>query len=76
MPIELWVQLAYHRLRVREIPVRLIYNDPNRTFGGNLDQFDARLQHYYTVFNRALQDVGWLDRCVTLGPCPSHPLGM
>ena len=73
MPIELWVQAAYHRLRIREIPVRLIYNDPNRSFGGNLDQTNIRLQHYYAVFNGALESVGWHDRRVTLGPYAATP---
>ena len=34
-----------------EIPVRLIYNDPTRTFGGVLDDAQRRLGHYLDVFN-------------------------
>lgn len=45
-PLQFWVQAAAHGLTVREIPVRLIYNDPNRTFGGPLDDPDTRLRHY------------------------------
>lgn len=50
-PIQFWVQAAAHGLRVREIPVRLIYNDPNRTFGARLDDPTVRLAHYREVLN-------------------------
>ncbi len=49
MPLQLWVQAARQGLRIREIPVRLIYKDPNRHFGGSLDDPDARLLYYYDV---------------------------
>ncbi|MBP7933199.1 MAG: glycosyltransferase family 2 protein [Phycisphaerae bacterium] len=49
MPLQLWVQAACRDLRIREIPIRLIYNDPNRHFGGALDDPDARLMYYYDV---------------------------
>jgi dolichol-phosphate mannosyltransferase len=49
MPIQLWVQAARQGLRIRELPVRLIYKDPNRFFGGSLDDADVRLLYYYDV---------------------------
>jgi dolichol-phosphate mannosyltransferase len=49
MPLQLWVQASHFGLRIRELPVRLIYNDPNRHFGGDLDDPDARLIYYYDV---------------------------
>jgi dolichol-phosphate mannosyltransferase len=49
LPIQFWVQVAHLGLRIREIPVRLIYNDPNRHFGGLLDDPEARLLHYYDI---------------------------
>lgn len=49
MPLQLWVQAARLGLRIRELPVRLIYNDPNRYFGGQLDDADQRLLYYYDV---------------------------
>jgi dolichol-phosphate mannosyltransferase len=49
MPLQLWVQAARLGLHIREIPVELIYNDPNRSFGGSLDDPDARLLYYYDV---------------------------
>lgn len=50
-PMQLWPQVAAARLRVVELPVRLIYNDPNRHFGGQLDDADNRLRHYLKVFH-------------------------
>jgi dolichol-phosphate mannosyltransferase len=54
-PMQLWPRAAATELRVKEIPVRLIYNDPNRHFGGLLDDASIRLAHYLEVFNRELQ---------------------
>jgi glycosyltransferase involved in cell wall biosynthesis len=48
-PMQLWPQVAHAGLRVTEIPVRLIYNDPTRHFGGLLDDPDNRLKHYLDV---------------------------
>lgn len=53
-PMQFWVQAAAHGLRVRELPVRLIYNDPNRTFGARLDDAEVRLRHYRRVLHREL----------------------
>jgi dolichol-phosphate mannosyltransferase len=50
-PMQLWPQVHRAGLRVTEIPVRLIYNDPTRTFGGILDDAHRRLRHYLDVFN-------------------------
>ena len=54
MPLELWVQAACQKLTIVEVAVPLIYLDETRTFGGQLDDGDTRLQHYYDVINRAL----------------------
>jgi len=48
-PMQLWPQVHHHGLRVTEIPVRLIYNDPTRHFGGMLDDAEQRLRHYLEV---------------------------
>jgi len=48
-PMQLWPQVAHQKLRVTEIPVRLIYNDPTRHFGGLLDDPSNRLNHYLEV---------------------------
>jgi dolichol-phosphate mannosyltransferase len=57
-PLQFWVQCVRARLRIREIPVRRIYRDLNREFGGTLDDPAARLQHYLEVFlNELRRDV-------------------
>ncbi len=56
-PMQLWVQAAANKLKVGEIPVELIYNDPNRTFGGGLDDPQTRLNHYRCVLYRAMDQV-------------------
>ena len=58
MPLEFWVEVARHDLRVREIPIQLIYNDPTRHFGGDLDNEKTRLEHYRQVFKRSLARAG------------------
>ncbi len=49
-PMQFWAQAWHHGLRVRELAVPLVYVDPNRHFGGLLDDPDARMQHYLSVF--------------------------
>jgi len=53
-PLQLWPQVWSAALRVTELPVRLIYNDATRTFGGNLDDADRRLRHYLSVLSAEL----------------------
>jgi glycosyltransferase involved in cell wall biosynthesis len=54
-PMQLWPQAVRRGLRITELPVRLIYNDPTRHFGGNLDDAGVRLRHYLEVFERELR---------------------
>ena len=54
MPLEVWVQAAQARLRIRELPVPLIYLDEKRSFGGSLDNAEIRLRHYGEVLDRAM----------------------
>lgn len=54
-PMQFWAQAAAAGLRLRELPVRLIYNDPNRSFGARLDDADVRLRHYRAVLHRELR---------------------
>ena len=53
-PLQLWPRVAQADLRITEIPVRLIYNDPNRHFGGALDDAGNRLRHYLDVLHSEL----------------------
>ena len=54
MPLELWVRAAHHGLRVIELPVPLIYLDEERSFGGALDDAEARLAYYHQVLDKAI----------------------
>jgi glycosyltransferase involved in cell wall biosynthesis len=53
MPIELWVQAVHHGLHIVEVPVPLIYLEEKRSFGGQLDNGEARRRYYYSVLDRA-----------------------
>ena len=54
-PMQLWPQVAAANFRITELPVRLIYNDPNRSFGAHLDDANRRLKHYLEVFNEQMR---------------------
>jgi dolichol-phosphate mannosyltransferase len=53
-PLQLWPRVYAEQLRLTEIPVKRIYNDPTRTFGGTLDDANKRLRHYLDVLKREL----------------------
>lgn len=57
MPLELWVQAAAMKWRIRELAVPLIYLDLARSFGGALDDADTRLAHYGQVLDQAIAKV-------------------
>lgn len=59
-PMQLWVQAIANNLRIGEIPVEMIYNNLDRSFGGGLDDPDTRLTHYRCVMYRAMDEV--IDR--------------
>jgi len=70
-PLQFWVQVVRAGLTVRELAVPLIYNDPNRHFGGLLDSPTLRLKHYLDVLSDSLAEIGrprpstceWLAGC-------------
>lgn len=49
MPLQLWVQAARLGLRIKEVGVPRVYLDPNRAFGGVLDDAAERLTYYRGV---------------------------
>jgi dolichol-phosphate mannosyltransferase len=53
-PLQFWAQAASAGLRICELPVPLIYLDPQRHFGGQLDDPGSRLRHYLEVFQAEL----------------------
>jgi dolichol-phosphate mannosyltransferase len=56
MPLQLWVQAARLRLRIKEIAVPRVYLDPNRAFGGVLDNAEERLAYYRRVIATAIAE--------------------
>ncbi len=54
-PMQFWVQCDAHRLTIKELPVKLIYKDATRHFGGILDDPTVRLQHYLEVLTTELK---------------------
>jgi dolichol-phosphate mannosyltransferase len=54
-PMEFWAQAVAMGLSIGEIPVRRIYNDPARTFGGPLDDPAQRLAHYRAVLHKEIR---------------------
>jgi glycosyltransferase involved in cell wall biosynthesis len=55
-PMQFWVQAVRAGLRITEIPIKLIYHDPTRRFGGGLDDATIRLRHYVEVLVSELTD--------------------
>lgn len=66
-PMQFWTQAVAAGLRVSEVPVRLIYNDPTRTFGGPLNDNEVRLAHYREVLEREI------ERCTDRLPASARP---
>ena len=69
MPMQFWVQASRADLRIREHPVPLIYNDPNRYFGGTLDDPAVRLTHYLAVFEAELKALSGAATQECVGCC-------
>ncbi len=65
-PMQFWVQAVAHDLRITELPVRLIYNDPTRSFGGPLDNPGSRLALYRRTLCREI------ERCAHLLPAAAR----
>jgi dolichol-phosphate mannosyltransferase len=53
MPLQLWVQAARLGLRIREVGVPRLYLDPNRAFGGVLNDPSERLAYYRRIIETA-----------------------
>ena len=54
LPLQLWIQAGRMGLRIREIPVPLIYYDPKRNFGSVLEDPIVRLAYYMEILEREL----------------------
>jgi dolichol-phosphate mannosyltransferase len=53
MPLQLWVQAARAGLRVKEVGVPRLYLDPNRAFGGVMNDAGERLAYYRRIIDSA-----------------------
>ncbi|HJP19654.1 MAG TPA: glycosyltransferase family 2 protein, partial [Nitrospinota bacterium] len=51
-PLQVWLQAHKQELKIKEIPVDLIYKNLNRTFGNNLDDPMERRKYYLSVIER------------------------
>jgi glycosyltransferase involved in cell wall biosynthesis len=56
MPLQVWVQAARLGMRVKEIGVPRLYLDPNRAFGGVLNDANERLAYYRRVIADAMAE--------------------
>lgn len=52
MPLQVWIQAKHFGLRVIEQPVSRIYDDPNRRFGGGLDDPSTRRALYLDTIQK------------------------
>jgi glycosyltransferase involved in cell wall biosynthesis len=72
-PMQFWVRAVAARLNIIEVPVRRIYNDPTRTFGGPLDNPASRLAHYRAVMHsEILASAGALPQAAMAGLCEGY----
>ncbi len=71
-PLQFWPQCIRAGLRIVEIPVRRIYRDRSREFGGTLDDPAARLQHYLQVLMCELHREPVACKSVTADCCNSR----
>ncbi len=53
MPLQLWVQAARAGLRIKEVAVPRLYLDPDRAFGGVLNDAEQRLAYYRHIIATA-----------------------
>ncbi len=54
MPLQLWMQAWKLGLHIKEIPVKLIYNNLSKRFGGKLDDPVKRLSYYKEIIQNEL----------------------
>jgi glycosyltransferase involved in cell wall biosynthesis len=70
MPLQVWVQAAQLGLRIKEVGVPRLYLDPNRAFGGVLNDASERLAYYRRIIRDALANgsmaPGWSCECLPM----------
>ena len=53
-PLQLWMQAWKLGLRIKEISVKLIYNNTSRSFSGELDKPAIRLSYYKEIIEKEM----------------------
>ncbi len=56
MPLQLWMQAWKLGLSIKEIPVKLIYNNADKRFSGSLDNPTIRLNYYKEIIKREMSE--------------------
>lgn len=56
MPLQVWIQAWKAGLKIKEIPVKRIYNDYGKQFGDGLDDPAVRLNYYNSIINKELNN--------------------
>jgi glycosyltransferase involved in cell wall biosynthesis len=64
MPLQVWVQAAFHGLSVMELPVARIYKNPERRFWGGLDDMETRRAYYLRVLEQEV--IRWMPERLPL----------
>ena len=54
LPLQLWIQASQAQLKIREIPVPLIYHNPARNFAGALEDPKVRFDYYIQIIQQQL----------------------
>ncbi|MGR3221173.1 MAG: glycosyltransferase family 2 protein [Candidatus Anammoxibacter sp.] len=54
MPLQVWIQAWQLGLKIKEIPVKLVYNDFSKQFAGGLHDPQVRLQYYSAIIDKEL----------------------
>jgi glycosyltransferase involved in cell wall biosynthesis len=56
MPLQLWMQAWKLGLGIKEIPVKLIYNNAEKRFSGELDNPAIRINYYKEIIKREMSE--------------------
>ncbi|MGB9875944.1 MAG: glycosyltransferase family 2 protein [bacterium] len=56
LPVQFWIQAKRAGLRIKEIPVPLIYMDYSRTFPGKLKDSGERRKYYLEIIKKELEN--------------------
>ncbi|MSQ96179.1 MAG: glycosyltransferase family 2 protein [Gemmataceae bacterium] len=71
MPLQVWMQAVQQGLRIKEVGVPRLYLDPNRAFGGVLNDAEERLAYYRRVIQGELAASEWFCECLPVSTARS-----